>query len=93
MTERRTNYIDIAAKLEAVSKELSTNSKEQAITNSELQNVIKMFHDHLADDKETVRRVSVLENKEARLDSRIIGLSAACTAIGFIVGKLPIKFF
>lgn len=88
----KSDYIDIAAKLEAISKELITNSKEQAITNTELQNVIKMFHDHLADDKRTVEKVDGLLTREARLDSRIIGLSACCTAIGYIVGKLPIHW-
>lgn len=91
--ERRSDYIDIASKLDTLSKELSNNSKEQAITNTELQNVVKMFYDHLIDDKRTVEKVDGLLTREARLDSRIVGLSACCTAIGFIVGKLPIKFF
>ena len=73
--------------------DLTEIKAELATTNAHLENVIKMFHDHLADDKKTVEKVDGLLIREARLDSRIIALSAMCTFAGFIIGKLPIKWF
>lgn len=93
MEERRKNYIDLGNKLDALGKEVANNSKEQAITNANLQNVLKMFHDHLADDKKTAEKVDGLITREARTDGRIIGLSAACTVIGFVIGKVTMKWF
>ena len=58
-----------------------------------MDNLIDRFDDHLVDDKEIANNVHTLITKEARLDSRIILLSTLCTTAGFIVGKLPIKWF
>lgn len=81
MTERRADYIELAEIRVLLGKVVER-----------LDNAIIALNKHeIADDK-VADRVAILEGKEKQLNGRIIGLSAACTVIGFVIGKLPIHW-
>ncbi len=90
--ERRSDYMNLGNKFDELRDELANNSKEQAITNANLNNIIKMFEVHLDDDKETVKRVDDLEKSVSNMKGRIWGAvttaAAASAVFGSIIGAV-----
>lgn len=58
---------------------------ELATTNAHLANIIKMFHDHLIDDKATAKRVSDLEISDSnrKTEMRMVGIAGL--VLGFFI--------
>lgn len=73
-------------------QELLEIKVQLAVVVNELRNVIDALHSHQARDDSVENRVKTLEEKEARLTGRILGLGAFCTFAGLILSKIP-KWF